>query len=207
MKLFLIALPPEWEKRLCKILSRRGHSPRRVEAFRARGGNRLRTTNPRSSCFMPTVNRGCLAVLPPLARPPAFGESANPDLRFRAAGQGELARFQHAGVDFILPAAFTDSELEFRLSVAECLLKSTSPTGDVAPPPDRRYRFHPRHRECSLRRVPQFARQQISQSQRRFGAYFGLLLQGRTFAGRYRPRHLFRSRGARAADRHHSPAE
>jgi PAS domain S-box-containing protein len=51
--------------------------------------------------------------------------------------------FQQSGMDAILPASFTDSELEFRIVIAECKILNPSPTGDVSPPPDQIIDFTP----------------------------------------------------------------
>jgi PAS domain S-box-containing protein len=135
MKLFLIALPPEWKERFRKILSRRGHSPRVMETFDEESeifrGDELAIAVLHANGTAEDMLRFCrrlrdrrlstkLKIL--------ICASIVPDKESWPA-------FERAGVDFVLPAVFNDAELEFRLSVAECLLLSTSPTGDAAPPP------------------------------------------------------------------------
>jgi PAS domain S-box-containing protein len=133
MKTYLVAPSPEWELRLRTAFANRGRPPIVMRHFdhvaEIVHGNDLAIAVLDADGAADEVlafarrlrDRRPTSKLKIMACVPTPPDNEN------------WPRFQQAGVDFLLPADFSESELEFRLAVAECLLVSDSPDGDAAP--------------------------------------------------------------------------
>jgi PAS domain S-box-containing protein len=141
---YLVALPAEWEERIRRVLVGRGHAPKTRERLDGES-EILHNGDPAivvvsadgsledSLCFcrrlrnlQPTPNK--LQILACASSPPS---------------KEDWELYRGVGVSFVLPADFTDQELEFRLSAAECFLLNPSPTGDVSPSFSPEFEFTP----------------------------------------------------------------
>ncbi|MCC6126310.1 MAG: PAS domain S-box protein [Pirellulales bacterium] len=143
MKTILVALPPDWEKRLCMILARRGHSPLILNHL---DGEEEILHNDESVLAVLSADGSAAEALRISRR--LRDRQPTPKLQILLCvsappGKEGWPAYQSAGVDFFLPEAFTDDELAFRIAVAEFTALSSSPTGDISPPPGRKIDFSP----------------------------------------------------------------
>jgi PAS domain S-box-containing protein len=143
METILVALPPKWKNRLSAILVRRGYIPRVLKHFEGveeflRGDEPVLAVLPAEASAEEALRTGRrLRDRQPTPKLQILMcVSAPPDKEGWPA-------FKNAGINFFLPADFTDEELAFRVAVAEFTALSTSPTGNISPPPGREIEFSP----------------------------------------------------------------
>jgi PAS domain S-box-containing protein len=141
---YLVALPTEWEDRIRRVLIERGHAP---ETRLLLDGESEILRNGDPTIVVVSADGEREQNLDFCRRLRAIQPKPN-QLQILACASSAPCKddwgiYRGAGVSFVLPADFTDHELEFRFTAAECFLLNPSATGDVSPSFSPEFEFTP----------------------------------------------------------------